>query len=79
MATNWRVRKNENIPASVKVSIEGGVDQVAKVVNQKEVCFLRGAAGVARDDEVNRGQAFCFTAVATEKGDALEAQFVAGA
>ena len=40
--------------------------------------FLRGAAGIAGDDEIDRGEAFGFAASASEESDGLEAKFVSG-
>lgn len=48
------------------------------MVDQKEVRFLRGAAGIARDDEIDRGEAFGFAASASEEGDGFETEFVSG-
>jgi len=78
METDQTTPKNEKLLASAEASIEGSVDQVAEMVNQKEMCFLRSAAGIAGDNKINRGEAPGFAAAAAEKGDALEAQFGGG-
>ena len=62
-----------------KDSIERSVDQIAEVVDEKEVGFLRGAAGVAGDDQIDGGETFGFATTAAKKRDAFQIEFGCGA
>lgn len=53
---------------------ELGVDQLAEMMDQKEMGLLRSRAAVARDDEIAGGEALGVATAAAEEGDGLELQ-----
>src|SRR5581483_5121787 len=53
---------------------KGGVNQLAKMVDQKEVRLLCGASARARDNELAGGRTLGLAAAAPEQGQAVEAE-----